>query len=142
MRFSSFSLVIFFVLKSTLSDVTITTAAFFDQQCQQIHIFPSLKFQPIYVFIFKGAFLAIDVVEFYLFIQSYTISLLSEVLRTFSLNVNIDFSVFKSVVPSHCWFYITSPVLSPLFLSFPAVFFYQQSTLPFSDWWRVYNMHL
>lgn len=30
MRFSSFSLVMFFVLKSTLSDVTITTAAFFD----------------------------------------------------------------------------------------------------------------
>ena len=75
------------------------------------------------MFIFKGAFLAIDVVEFYLFIQSYTISLLSEVLRTFSLNVNIDFSIFKSVVPSHCWFYITSPVLSSLFLSFPAVFF-------------------
>ena len=46
------------------------------------------------MFIFKGVFLAIDVVEFYLFIQSYIISLLSEVLRTFSLNVNIDINIF------------------------------------------------
>lgn len=75
------------------------------------------------MFIFKGVFLAIDVVAFYLFIQSYIISLLSEVLRTFSLNVNIDISIFKSIVPSHFWFCITSPVLSALFLSFPAAFF-------------------
>ena len=46
------------------------------------------------MFIFKSVFLAIDVVEFYLFIQSYIISLLSEVLRTFSLNVNIDINIF------------------------------------------------
>ena len=75
------------------------------------------------MFIFKGVFLAIDVVEFYLFIQSYIISLLSEVFRTFSLNVNIDISIFKSIVPCHFWFCITLPVLSPLFLSFPAAFF-------------------